>query len=76
MLRALRVEMFQDQFDFPSREFFIEGNEKIRKAKVAVEFWDFIFENQMVAERVPGQFANEAMVLMQVRAVVRENYVR
>src|SRR5207302_5410638 len=55
---------------------FSQVNEEIWRAQIAVVLDDFIFENQMVPERVPSQLRHEPMVLMQVPAVVSQDDVR
>src|SRR5690349_22416320 len=51
------------------------GRVNIRLAQAAVVLRNLVFENRMVAKRVPGQLARDAMVLVQVAALVREDQV-
>ena len=50
-------------------------DEDVRRTEVAVELRDLVLEDQVVAERVPGQLAGEPVVLVRVVAVVREDDV-
>src|SRR5262249_10865332 len=45
-------------------------------SQVAVGFRDLVSQNQMVAERVPGQFSDKAMVLMRILPVMSEDDIR
>lgn len=49
---------------------------KRRAAQIAVPFWNLVFQHQMVAERVPGQFADHSVILMPVMLMMRENQIR
>jgi len=55
---------------------FVERHEKIRLAEIAIVFGDFVFQNQMIAERVPGQLGDQAMVLVCIFAVLGEYQIR
>ena len=52
------------------------GHEDVRAAEVAVVLRDLVLEDQVVAERVPGQLADEPVVLVEVVPRVREDEVR
>src|SRR3954471_9878196 len=52
-----------------------EGNEDVRNAEVAVEFWDLVFEYQVVPEGVPRELVRNPVVLVQVLAQVGEHHV-
>ena len=49
---------------------------EVRPAQVAVELGDLELEDQVVAERLPGQLADEPVVLVEVVAVVGQDEVR
>lgn len=55
---------------------FAEGHEEIGMAEIAVVLGDLIFENEMIAEGVPGQLGQHPMVLVAVMAMVGENDIR
>src|SRR4051812_1959111 len=44
----------------------IHGHEAIRRAQIAVEFRDFIFENPVITESVRGQLREHSMILMPI----------
>jgi hypothetical protein len=75
-LASLRLKGFHKETDFVFVDVFFEGHEEIWLAQIAIVFRDFIFQDQVVAERVPRQFRNESMILVRVVAVVSENYIR
>jgi len=54
---------------------FPKRNIAIRCAKVSIVFRDLVFQDEMVAERVPGKLTNESMVLMKVPTVVGQDEV-
>ena len=53
-----------------------QRHEHVRHAEVAVELGNFVFEDQVIAERVPGQLVDDAVVLVQIVPAVREDHVR
>ena len=61
---------------FRSHGLVVEVDEEVRRAQVAVVLRDLVLEDQMVAKRVPGQLRDEAMILVQIAAPVREDQVR
>ena len=67
-----REQVLDLAFRYPS----LEVNEDVRRAEVAVVLRDLVLEDQVVAERVPRQLRSQAVVLMQIRAAVREDQVR
>lgn len=48
---------------------------KVRGAQVAVIFWNFVFQNEMVAEGIPGQIADGPMILVPIFASMGEHNV-
>src|SRR6202008_429680 len=52
-----------------------ERNEDGRRTEPAVVLRDLILEDQVIPERVPGQFGDDSVVLMKVVLVVRENSI-
>src|SRR5271170_845830 len=61
--------------NFSLAQRFIKSDEEIRRAQIAVVFGNFVFENQMIAECIPGQLANQAMILMQIVSSVSKYQV-
>src|ERR1035437_1017618 len=52
-----------------------DWNEEIRMAEIAVVLGNFEFQNATVAERIPGQFGDHAMVLVPIVSLMSENQV-
>ena len=53
-LFALRGEVREQVLDFLPSDGFGKRDEKVGSAKIAFVFGDFVFENQMITECVPG----------------------
>lgn len=73
VLAFLRLEAAQDEVNLLTAERFREANKEIGRTQVAIVFRNLVFQNQMVPETVPGQLADQAMILVQVAATMREN---
>ena len=71
----LRREVREDQPDLPCCDLLRQVDERIGRADVPVVLRDLVLEDQVVAERVPRQLGDEAMVLVQIGALVREDQV-
>ena len=54
----------------------VERDEDVRRAEIAVVLRDLELEDQVVAEGVPGQLGDEPVILVEVRAGVREHQLR
>ena len=54
----------------------VEMDEQVRSPEVAVVLRNLVLEDQVVTERVPGQLARQAVILMEVAALVGEDHVR
>jgi hypothetical protein len=68
--------MGHHEINFSLQRFRRDLHVQIGLAKIAIPFRDLVFEDAMIAERVPGEPIDLAMVLMGVVATVRENNVR
>src|SRR5262249_33792948 len=44
-------------------------------SQVSVVFWDLVLQNQVIPKGIPGQFRNQAVVLMRISAVMSKNHV-
>src|SRR6266403_597189 len=75
-LRALRLERIHEVTNLLLAHFGPHRHEQVRLSQVAVILRNFILQNEMVSECVPGQFRNQAMVLVGILAVVRKDKVR
>src|SRR4029453_6685298 len=54
----------------------VEMNEEIGTSQIAVVFQDFIFQDELIPVGVPRQLGDQAMVLMEIVAVVGEDEIR
>jgi len=61
--------------NFRGTQFIVESDEKVWSPEVTVVFGNLVLENEVVAERIPRQFGDESMVLVQIVAIVRKNQV-
>ena len=75
-LSTLRLESIHDVSNFLLAHIGLKRHEDTRLSHVAVIFGDLVFENQMIPKRIPGQFRQEAMILVGIPAVVSKNEVR
>ena len=66
----------QDILDLPLTTFIIKRDKNVRPSEVTIIFGDLVFEDKMVAEGVPGQLGNEAMILVEVVTIVSEDDIR
>jgi hypothetical protein len=55
---------------------FIQAHEEIGRSEIAVILGNFVLEDQMIAESIPRKFRYQAMVLMQISAIVSEDEIR
>jgi len=72
----LRLEVAAEILRFLPAERLIEADEHIRDTEVAVVLRDFVFQDGVIAEGVPGEIREHAVVLMAVVAEVSEHEVR
>src|SRR5262249_35231802 len=72
---ALRLETAEDIFRFSTANRFVQRNKQVRRPQVAVVFRNFVFQNQMRSKSIPGQFRDQAMILVQVVSVMSEDQV-
>ena len=67
--------MLVEEADLPLHELDRQLDVCVRAPEVSVPFRDFVLEHQVVAEGVPGQFAEEPVILVQVVPRVRQHEV-
>lgn len=72
---ALCTEVLFQQLDLPVESCRSDRYVQIRAPNVAVPLWYLILENEVIAERVPGELGHLAMVLMSVVPFVGQNNV-
>ena len=75
VLVPLAREDAREQSTFSSHELLVRRARRRWVAQVAVVLGDLVLEDQVVAERVPGQLAEEPVVLVQVVARVGEDEI-
>jgi hypothetical protein len=66
LLVTLGSEEAHEKLHFAFRNGFGKRNEKIRLPQIGVVLWNLVFENEMVAESIPGKFREQAVVLMEI----------
>src|SRR6266404_782302 len=76
VLVPLALKAVHQQLDLLQACGLIQVHEHVGRPNVTVVFHDFVFEDQVIAVGVPRQFRHEAMVLVQIVSVVREDDVR
>ena len=54
----------------------VQRHEAVRRAEIAIVLGNLVLQDQVVAERIPGQIGDQPMVLMPIVAIVREDQVR
>src|SRR5437773_839324 len=72
----LRLETVHEDPDLLLAGRLVELNEEIGVADVAVVLHDFVLEDQVIPVRIPRQLGHQAMVLVEIVAIRREDDVR
>ena len=75
MFVGLSPEILLQEGNFGLGNFIFERNEGIRLGQIAIELGNFVFENQMIAKRIPGEVGKNAMVLMPIITEMSEDQV-
>ena len=55
MLGRLRFKMLQKQLNLSDADLLRERHEDVGMSQVTVVFQDFVFKNEVISERVPGE---------------------
>ena len=55
VLANLRLKILHEQLYFSTAEFFGKGDEQIGLAEVSIVLGDFVFQNQVIPEGIPGE---------------------
>ena len=76
VLTSLRAEDLEQDLDLPVHVRRVQRHERVRRAEIAVPLRDLVLENRVVPKSVPGELADQSVVLVQVAPVVREDQVR
>src|SRR6266545_156742 len=72
----LAREVREQQLDLPRGGGLVQGDEQHGSAEVALVLGDLVLEDQVVAEGVPGQLRDQAVVLVRVVAARGQDQVR
>ena len=75
MLFPLRRKRAANIAGFALTGFAIQPHEKVRRSQIAIVLWDFVFQDEMVAKRIPSQFADDSVILVEVMPVVSKNQI-
>src|SRR5579862_795672 len=75
-LIVLRPKGLHDGVNFFLAGGSVERHKNRGLSHVAVILGNLVFENQVIAKRVPSQFRQQAMILVSILASVSENYIR
>lgn len=75
VLRALSSENIEERFALPACDASWQRNVHVRLTKVSVPLRNLVFEDEMLAERIPREIRDDAMILVPVGACVGENDV-
>src|SRR5215470_1877835 len=75
VLVLLALEALHDRRDLSVTGRLVEVHKDVGRSEVPVILQDLVFEDQLVSKRVPCQFRDESMVLMQIPTVVGEHDV-
>src|SRR5262249_24868544 len=73
MLLPLRLELFHQEIDLTGTRLFIELYKNIRRPQISVVFRNFVLQNHVITKGIPGEFANQPVVLVQVVPVMGED---
>src|SRR6185295_4126165 len=73
--RTLRAEMAMQEFDLAAQDFLAEFDIEVRLAQIAIPFRNFVFEDELIAEGVPGELTEEPMILVRILARMGHNHV-
>ncbi len=76
MLVGLGFEKSAKVSCFLEAYFFFQTHKNIGYAEVAVIFRNFVFQNEVVSECVPGQVGDGPVVLVPVVTIMRKNQIR
>jgi hypothetical protein len=75
VLVSLGLETFKYVSDFEPADLFVEVYEQIRLAQIAIILRDFVFQDKVLPEGVPGQVGKQSVILVPVVAAMGEDDV-
>src|SRR6266851_5834553 len=76
LLRPLRSKGAQNVLGLLFARLAVQPDKEIRRAQVTIVLGNLVFQDQVTSKRVPSQFTDHSVVLMQIVAVVRQDQVR
>src|SRR5437879_7614243 len=76
LLGSLRRKRIENVFYFALACSTVQPKINVWCSQITIILWDLVFQDQVIAKRVPSQFTNHAVILMQIMAVMRQNQVR
>ena len=75
MLAVLARIVVAENAEFLLDQGLLERDENVWRSEIAVVLRDLVLEDEVVAKRVPGELAGEAVILVEVVPSVREDEV-
>src|SRR5712691_2848535 len=75
MLFPLRRKRATNIAGFALTGIAIQPYEKVRRSQIAIVLWNFVFQDEMVAKRIPRQFADDPVILVEVVTVMSKNQI-
>src|SRR6266851_10090661 len=76
LLRLLRRKRIENMLGLLLARGAVQPDKEIRCAQVTIVLGNLVFQDQVTAKRVPSQFTDHPVILMQIVAVVRQDQVR
>ena len=76
MLVTLASEESAQILGLLAAQLFVQGDKQVGNAKIAIVFRDFVFENEVIPKRIPGQIGKDPVILMAVVPIMGKDDVR
>src|SRR5437867_4777452 len=76
VLMFLACETLNDILNFFTTDRIVQMNEKIGRPNIPIVLDDFVFQDKVIPECVPSQLRYEAVVLMKVVPIMRQDEIR
>src|SRR5262245_57630976 len=75
ILRTLRTKMLMQEFCLALHQRLAGRDIDVRLVEIAVPLWNFVFQNEMVAECIPRELRDLPVILMRIIAPMAEYHV-
>src|SRR5216683_3207208 len=72
---SLRRKRIENIFYFPLARGAVQPKKNVWYSQVTIVLRDLVFQDQVIAKCVPGQFTDHPVILMQIVAIVGQNQV-